>query len=311
MKNCVILYHARCTDGAGAMWSAWKHFQDAATYVAVGKNSKSQSTMLNKCKNADEVYMCDMMLAPLQIREFLEAGIKVILLDHHITNMEALAPMMDSFEEDYPFLIENHCDLERSGAGIAWDYFNKGKPRPAIINYVEDFDLWNWALPNGQSIHTFLSQFNWKNNEEIIDLFNEWENKSPGWFAAKGTPLLAYKNDLMERNLAHIGRAKISVLTPTEFSRMVITYDVPIVNANQFISETGNIMAQGEPFAILWQVMGDGCVRISLRSDKNGEDVGKLAGLIGEQGGGHVHAAGTRFESLAAMLEDIEIYPAP
>lgn len=267
--------------------------------------------MLNKCKGTDEVYMCDMMLHPFQIREFLEAGTKVILLDHHISNIDAVAPLLPQFMDDYPLLIENGCDLERSGAGIAWDYFNKGQPRPAIINYVEDFDLWNWALPDGQSIHTLLSQFNWKTNKEIIKRFNEWENMNPGKLAALGTPLLGYKNDLMERNLAHIARAKVSVVTPTEFSRMVMEYDVPILNANQFISETGNIMAQGEPFALIWQVMNDGRVRMSLRSDENGEDVSKIAGNMGEQGGGHVHAAGTRFESLSEMLEAISIYANP
>lgn len=307
MKN-VVIYHARCTDGAGAMWSAWKHFQDDAEYVPVGKNSKSQSNVLNKCHESNIVYMCDCMLGVDTIRSLLDNGVTVYLLDHHISNMDAIEAT--TLYSDYPHTLFNGNDLNRSGAGIAWDFFNNS-PRPAIIDYVEDFDLWNWSLPNGQSIHTLLSQFNWKTNEEIISKFNEFEQLTADQLAALGAPLVLYKEDLMERNLAHIARAKVDVVTPTAFSRMVTTYDVPILNANQFISETGNIMAQGEDFALIWQVMGDSRVRVSLRSDENGLDVSKIAAVLGEQGGGHVHAAGTRFENIESMLEAIRIYENP
>lgn len=301
----VVIYHARCTDGAGAMWAAWKHFQDNATYIPVGKNSKSQSSVLNKCHAADRVYMCDCMLGIPDMTSLLENGVEIYLLDHHISNIKALDEA--KLQEKFPETLRDFNDIDRSGAGIAWDYF-VGGDRPSIINYVEDFDLWNWALPEGPSIHTFLSQFNWKTNEEILDHFNEWEHMNHGQFAALGKPLLDYKNDLMERNLAHIARAKVYVVIPTEFSRIAMTYDVPILNANQFISETGNIMAQGEPFAMIWQVMRDGCVRVSLRSDDNGEDVSVIGTNLGVKGGGHEHAAGLRFDSLQDMMEVVEIY---
>lgn len=193
MNKTIVLYHARCTDGAGAMWSAWKFFQDNATYLGVGKNSKSQASIIKKCHDADRVYMCDCMLGMDTVESLLESGITVYMLDHHISNMNDLQDA--ELQEKYPDLLKDFSDLERSGAGIAWDYFHEGQPRPSIINYIEDFDLWNWALPEGQSIHTFLSQFNWKNNEEIIARFNEWEKMNPGWFAAKGAPLLDYRND--------------------------------------------------------------------------------------------------------------------
>ncbi len=304
LKN-VVIYHAKCTDGAGAMWSAWKHFKDRADYIPVGKNSKSQSYVIRKCHEADSVYMCDCMLGMDTIESLLENDINIYLLDHHISNMNNLKD--SKLQEKYPELLHDHNDLKRSGAGIAWDYFMDIE-RPSIINYVEDFDIWNWALPDGPSIHTYLSQFNWYNNEEIIERFNEWEHMNPGQFAALGKPLLDYRNKLMDRNLAHVTRAKVEVVLPTEFSRIAVTYDVPILNTNQFISETGNIMAQGEPFAILWQVMKDGRVRLSLRSDEDGEDVSFISANLGKNGGGHVHAGGTRFDNIQEMLDVITMY---
>src|SRR5690606_35880403 len=43
-------------------------------------------------------------------------------------------------------------DQQRSGAGIAWDFFHPGVPRPALVNHVEDRDLWRFALPGTREI---------------------------------------------------------------------------------------------------------------------------------------------------------------
>ncbi len=299
----LVLYHANCTDGAGSMWAAWKYFADDASYIAVGHQSKKQDNILKRCRNADRIFMCDMMLDIVDIKNILDNGTEVNILDHHISNIEQLHA--STLVADYPGLLKDFTDLKRSGAGITWDHFHGGS-RPAIINYVEDFDLWNWKLPDGSSIHTYLGQFNWNNKQFIIDRFNEFEKMTPGHLAAKGTPLLEFKNDLIDRNLKQVGRAKVKVVLPTEFSRMVTTYNVPILNTNHFISEIGNIMAEDESFAIIWQVMKNGTVRISLRSDDGGADVSYIAQHLGSGGGGHVRASGTHFDSVNDMLEAIE-----
>src|SRR6185503_5178352 len=33
-------------------------------------------------------------------------------------------------------------DMQRSGAGITWDWFSRGALRPSFINFCEDRDLW-------------------------------------------------------------------------------------------------------------------------------------------------------------------------
>lgn len=291
MADTIVLYHANCTDGAGAMWSAWKFFKDGAEYIAVGKISKKQSNILNKCKKAKEVYMCDMLLDMEDIEEIAKRGVKVWLLDHHISNIDKLAayPFSDKAKEN----IKDFCDVTRSGAGITWDHFHAGS-RPVCIDYIEDFDLWNWKLPDGTSIHTFFSQFNWKTNDYIIEILNNIEQLSPDELAAKGTLLVKYRDQLIDRNMAQVGRAEI------------FGYNVPILNSNHFISETGNIMAVGEPFAAIWQQTKEGTIRMSLRSDENSLDVQELAGRLGEKGGGHYHAAGTAFLSYADMIKQVK-----
>ncbi len=289
----IILFHANCTDGAGAAWSAWKHFGDKAEYIPVGKQSKNQSRILKKCKEADIVFMCDMMMHPDQMREFMQAGTKVHVLDHHISNIERLDTVRDEFERDFPDLFRDFCDLKRSGAGLTWDHFHGGS-RPVIIDYVEDFDLWNWRLPDGTSIHTFLSQFNWNKMEEIINRFNRFEKMTPGHLAAAGTPLVEYRASLIERNMSQVGRAE------------VLGFNIPILNANQFISETGNEMCPDEPFALIWQFTKNGMVRVSLRSTIDGENVMRIAQKLGHDGGGHDLAAGTSFKNLNEMLKQVK-----
>lgn len=303
MLKTLVLYHANCTDGAGSMWAAWKYFADDASYIAVGNESKKQDSVLKRCRNADRIFMCDMMLELVDIKMILDAGTEVNILDHHISNIKQLHA--STLLEDYPGLLKDFTDLERSGAGITWDHFHGGS-RPAIIDYIEDFDLWHWALPDGASIHTYLGQFNWKSKQLIIDRFNAFEKMSPGHMAAKGAPLLEFKYHLIGLGRKQVGRAKVKVVLPTEFSRMVTTYNVPILNANQFISEIGNLMCQGESFAIIWRVMKNGTVRLSLRSDDDGADVSLIAQHLGIDGGGHIHSSGTRFDSINDMLEAIE-----
>lgn len=293
MQKTIILYHANCTDGAGSMWSAWKFFKDDAEYIAVGKQSKKQSSLIKKCLKADTVFMCDMMLEMVDIETLARQGVTVNLLDHHVTNIDQLKTY--TFSDTAKKNINDFCDIERSGAGITWDHFHGGS-RPVVIDYIEDFDLWHWKLPDGPSIHTFFSQFNWTSNEFIIETFNEIEPLSPGHLAAKGTPLVDYRNSLIAKNMSQVGRALV-------FGK----YNVPILNGNHFISETGNEMAPAEPFAIIWQVMKDGAIRVSLRSDKDGMNVGELAGKLGNKGGGHAKAAGTTFDSFAEMTKQIEI----
>lgn len=42
-------------------------------------------------------------------------------------------------------------DLDRSGAAIAWEHFNRDAA-PDLIRYVEDRDLWRWSLPDSEAV---------------------------------------------------------------------------------------------------------------------------------------------------------------
>ena len=64
------------------------------------------------------------------------------------------------------------------------------------------------------------------------------------------------------------------------------------VNSSVFESQTGNtIISRGYDIGIIWRYLGEGDIKVSLRSKKDGEvDVCRIAERYG--GGGHISAAG-------------------
>jgi hypothetical protein len=40
--------------------------------------------------------------------------------------------------------------MKMSGATISWDFFHGEKPVPAMLRYIEDCDIWRWALLNSK-----------------------------------------------------------------------------------------------------------------------------------------------------------------
>lgn len=346
--SIVVLYHAQCTDGAAAMWAAWKKFGDNASYIPIGKSSKKQSNILDKCKSASEIYMCDIMLDKEEILEILNSKVKIYFLDHHITNIQNIfgrralgiykkdvMPMLMNYDwktgncifdvadsngnknghiphnDDfwktsaelqwyYPDLVFEHNDLNKSGAGIVWDFFHD-TPRPIIIDLVEEFDLGHW-VDDCETVHCYLSQFNWNNKNNIIDIFEKLSVLNLDDLKKLGEPVYEYKKNLIQKSIGQIGRAKITINETI--------YDVPCLNTDHFTSELGYHMysKKDEPFAFVWRVQNDGSVRVSLRSSDKGEDVSIIAQNLGNGGGGHIRASGTTFKSMYDMLKVIKFY---
>src|SRR3546814_771791 len=90
----------------------------------------------------------------------------VLVLDHHKTAAEDLAGL-PAAPENYATWCEQVetgdeptiaalFDMDSSGAGIAWDFFHDAA-RPPLVDYVQDRDLWRWALPYSREISAAIS----------------------------------------------------------------------------------------------------------------------------------------------------------
>ena len=127
--NCVI-YHADCTDGFGAAYSAWKCLGNRAEYHAC-KHGSTPPDVKGKV-----VAILDFSYNNATTKQMIEDADNLIVIDHHKSAMVELHDISNT-----------HFDMKHSGARLAWDFFHPGKEAPKFIDYIEDRDLWKWELP--------------------------------------------------------------------------------------------------------------------------------------------------------------------
>ena len=256
-----VLYHANCDDGFGAAWVAWKEFGDGASYLPVKYNDP-----LPDIPVGSKVFILDFSYSR-DVLEELADRCRVVLLDHHKTSQEDL--------KDLSFAS---FDMDRSGAGMAWDYFNPLESRPPLINHIEDRDLWRFALDGTKLISSGLRSY-------PMD-FTVWDG-------------LAYDIDELQKDGVAIERyIQRLVENLAEDARIETWPEGPVfvVNApGQLASELADYLINAERyqgdqvfFVAAYKDMADRRLW-SLRS--RGEfDVSAVAKARG--GGGHKNAAG-------------------
>ena len=137
-----VLYHANCDDGFGAAWVAYQHFGEDAIYLPVKYNDP-----MPYIHAGAKVFILDFSY-PRNVLEKLAECCRIVVLDHHKTSRDDL--------QDLPFA---HFDMERSGAGMTWDYFYGKLDRPPLISHIEDRDLWRFALPGTKQISSALRSY--------------------------------------------------------------------------------------------------------------------------------------------------------
>ena len=279
-ENVVVLYHGNCADGFGAAWAAHQLYGDAAEYQAVNFGGMTPPDLVGK-----DVLIVDFAYSRDTLLSIASEAASIRVLDHHKSAQDDLA--------DLEFAT---FDMSRSGAGLTWDTLHPSKPRPKLIDYVEDRDLWKWEQPDANEIMmTFeCMPFDfkvWTNVAKRMDTADGLEE-----IRQQGRALTRYKEAMLERIVARACLVTVA--------RAGKEWVVPAVNSPIFQSELGSILCKDQPFAVVWSQGHTGEIRNSLRSEDNGgEDVSKVARLFG--GGGHIRAAGCTTEAPFEYLSRI------
>jgi uncharacterized protein len=300
----IIIYHSNCPDGWAAAYVCKMKYPEAELLpLNHGLDGEQLRDVLNKCEGKN-VIMVDYSLRTHHLNDELNSIAKSFrILDHHKSAQEVLAGA--------PYAT---FDMKRSGAGLAWDYLFgkdcKDRPiqvpdgeagdtaylfeaRPWWVNYVEDQDLWNWALPNSQEINAYLmvqprDTETWNN---IVEQ-NSVHAKEMG--AGVRQYIEYYTRSVVPEAQEGILRVQTGVLEsedetitlPTFTDYRTAVLNIPYVG----VSEAGNALCKkGYPVSLLWFERGDGITQFSLRGDGT-VDVSKIAQVYG--GGGHHNAAG-------------------
>lgn len=263
----VVLFHANCPDGFTAAWAAWRKFGDTAEYIPARFDEKERPDLTGA-----DVYIVDFSY-PRDVTLAINAEVNsLVVLDHHKSARKNLEGIEGCF-----------FDMDRSGAGMSWDYFHPDVPRPSLISYVEDRDLWRFALPHSKEVNSVVTSYeftfdNW--NAMHLQLETDFEQ-----VRREGVAILRSK----------LQYVSVMVARNSHRERFLGYDDIPIVNAPHIsISELVGRLAEDAPFAAGWSQSADGMFLYSLRSRGDGLDVSEVASVMG--GGGHRGSAGFHSE---------------
>jgi len=247
----LILYHAECADGFGAAWAIWRR-SPKAQYRPV-KHGEAPPTNLA----GHHVVIVDFSYARPTLEAMAKDAASLVVLDHHITAKQTLA--------DLPYA---YFDLNKSGAVLAWEWAYD-EPAPWLLRYIQDKDLWNWALPHSREVSAALASYPFD--------FQLWTGFEQTELEREGRAILRYENELVTKLASHATLVQFEGVT------------IPAVQSAALTSQIGERLSATPPFCLIWHDR-NGRRYYSMRSREDGTDVGAIAASFG--GGGHTHAAG-------------------
>ena len=257
MSKPLVIYHGKCLDGMTAAWAVKKALGDG-DYISASHGEAPPDVV------GRDVVIVDFSYKRAIMETMFQDAKSLLVLDHHKSAQADL--------DGLPFAT---FDMERSGAGMAWDYFNHGQPRPALVNLVEDGDLWRHAL---QGTREFELRLNMEPmNFDCWDRIGRMSAQELAAFIAEGSIL----KQAFDSEVAALLNDRYSVTLAGEVGLAV--------NAtSRYSSDLGHYLAElSGNFGMVWRQL-DGILKISLRSTGD-YDVALLAAKFG--GGGHRNAA--------------------
>lgn len=286
-----IFYHSNCMDGLCAAWVIWYALQnkraiDEADITLQAVHYQAPLPEFDY-QRQDIVYIVDFSY-PREVLIALAEKCEVVVLDHHASAEKQLS--------DLPFA---YFDMNRSGAGMAWEYFyGTESEKPYVVEMVQDRDLWKFEVPGTKAFSTAL-QDNPRRHDMMFWTAMVMQDQSiVRELIADGTVLLNNIDGILKN---FIEKKKYKIIT-------WCGYQVALFNTTVLFSEMGEYAYQQLQidFSMSYFINADGRVIFSLRAPKNGVNVGELATTFG--GGGHPGAAGFSYESMKGMKFLSDLY---
>jgi oligoribonuclease NrnB/cAMP/cGMP phosphodiesterase (DHH superfamily) len=285
-ENLVCIYHDNCFDGFTAAYVVEQLVDESVTFLP-GQYGEP-------CPEFEEgknVLMIDVSYPRGEMLEIAERANEFLVLDHHKTAEEEL--------EGLDFAV---FDMDRSGAGLAWDVMTNGAPRPRLVSHVEDRDLWRFDIPGTKAVHAYLSSLswdftNWKRAEDMLA-------EDPDQLFEIGEHIRRFQERRYEdvAELFFMGRLK------TRGDGMTYVINMPMANVGITNFKSGGIHTflrnTKHSIAGAYACGPDGKYYWSLRSEEP-YDCSDIAREFG--GGGHPQASGFRTEHPPQYVGPIEL----
>lgn len=252
----VVYYHANCSDGMASAF-ACKLVHPDWTYTPINYDQEINFPPENK-------FFCDFCPTFEEIKKMAKDGYSITILDHHKTRQ---GDFDKALSEN---LIKGIFDLNRSGAGISYDYFKPPVPRD-LFSIIESRDLWKFDVAGARELNAFLSKgLSFETLKEAMD----------------DLP----KAIELGKELQKQADVIVDKCCDNYYIDKICGVEMPVVNSPMKQSEICNKLLEmtGFPVSACWYKSGD-MLRYSLRSIKE-YDCSELAKKHG--GGGHRTASG-------------------
>lgn len=291
-EKIIVCYHDNCLDGFGAAFAAWyklvylEHKSNVSFIPA--QYNKHFAEYLTDLDKDTIIYFVDFSLPADQMFDLCKYIKFMVILDHHKTFKQIIdsheAAMRDTYEINWTY------ESEKSGAVIAWEYFNPNEDVPDLLLHVQDRDLWKFQIHGTKEICASL--YNTKVVERSFESWLDYCNRPQdlAYLYESGKALLAAQEQLIAE---HLGKEHV-----------VKFYDTQLAMCNaptSITSELGNKLAEKHKcVALVWSVIGKEVI-CSLRSvgPDEASDCTKLA--VKFNGGGHHNAAGFKLKSIQQL----------
>lgn len=276
----LVLYHAGCTDGLAAAWAvrhAYAGIKQPVECVPVKHGQLPPDVRGRRVIIVDFSYPRETLLQMVEVAESIE------VYDHHKTAKADLEGLEDAHDRLYTVF-----DMERSGAGIAWDEHlsaDEGEPRPWFIDVVEDNDLWRFKYPSTKAMVEYIRSW-----PQTVDVFDSLWGVNLSEAIIEGQAILRHKQVMVEQAAAM--SREVSLLGET----------ARVANVPYFLSsEVANALIGDNRVGITYYEDQDRRLNLSFRST-DGHSAGDLAvrcralpGCV--SAGGHGNSAGAVFQA--------------
>ena len=236
----VVVYHGpHCPDGFAAAFCAWLRLGDSARYVPVDH----PATVLPEGLAGQRVVCVDFAFNAELTQQLLASAKSLLVLDHHASAQAALAALPD---ENKVF------EMAQSGATLAWDFFHgegsgskyaapgavaraPGDATPLLLRYVEDRDIWRWAMWESEAFCAGLNM--------VEKDFGAWRAQLEAGEAGvralveNGRAVVAYQRKTRDSHVQRAAPVRIKGAPPHVGVGLV-------VNGSTLASDIGNALCQ-------------------------------------------------------------------
>ncbi|MEO5660125.1 MAG: DHHA1 domain-containing protein [Polaromonas sp.] len=281
----LVIYHGRkCPDGFAAALAAWLFYAGRAEFLPLDHGDIASVDALPALAGR-AVYILDFSFSADILRAIDERAAKLVMLDHH----KSAAEKLTGFACRCGVV---HFDMNKSGARLAWEFFQRATPVPGLVRFVEDRDIWRWQYTESAGFLAALDM-------EPFD-FARWAEIA----AFSDAQLLEFmaRGQAMDEKFSKLAADIAEGAQPVVFNgQSGLMVNAPGV----FHSLIGNLLSEKSgTFALMWTAGKDGVVKVGLRSQR-GFDCIALAESMG--GGGHAQACGFKMgtERLFELLSGV------